>query len=566
MTQDRRFGPSIEGDRVRFRLWAPTCDDISIELESGETERLEAEADGWKQALLRAGPGTRYRYRTGNTAFPDPASRLQRGGVHGWSVVCAPSEPIRQWSGRPWHEAVLYELHAGLCGGFDGVAKLLPKLAETGITAVELMPIAAFPGARNWGYDGVLPFAPVESYGSPQSLRALIARAHALGIMMFLDVVYNHFGPDGNYLALCAKDFFRDDKRTPWGAAIDFRNPTVQQFFSENAQYWIHEFGFDGLRFDAVHAIADNSWLADLAAELRRDAGGRHIHLVLENDDNDVSFLDDGFDAQWNDDIHHVLHVLLTGEHAGYYADFAQSSASKLARALKEGFVFQGEPSGSHHGQPRGTASGHLAPTSFVAFLQNHDQIGNRAFGERLTVLADPKALKAAIALLLLSPQIPLIFMGEEIGSRAPFLYFTDHDEKLARIVREGRRREFGKLVDVEGDLPDPNAVSSFEASNPFIDAPDRSAWSSYYRQLLALRHERLIPHLAGAKAIDAKAVGEKAVVARWRLGSEKTLVLACNLGNQAVLATFPGAAPCWGAIPDHTLPPYTTVAWILDT
>jgi malto-oligosyltrehalose trehalohydrolase len=428
------------------------------------------------------------------------------------------------------------------------------------------MPIAAFPGARNWGYDGVLQFAPAESYGTPDALRALVAHAHELGIMMFLDVVYNHFGPDGNYLPLYAREFFREDVKTPWGAAIDFREAPVRQFFTENATYWIHEFGFDGLRFDAVHAIADNSWLIELATELQRGAPERQIHLVLENDDNEACFLRNGFDAQWNDDIHHVLHVLLTGERSGYYAHFAKAPADKLARALKEGFVFQGESSSSHGDRARGTPSGDLAPTAFVAFLQNHDQIGNRAFGERLTVLADPRALRAAVALLLLAPQIPMIFMGEEVGSRAPFLYFTDHDEKLAAMVREGRRREFGALVDVAGTLPDPNALSSFKASDPFDDAPNEAEWLSYYRDLLALRRTRITPYLAQAKAIDAQAVGAKAILARWRLDGGRTLVIASNLDENAVTVALPRAVPCWGTVPDGALPPYTTLAWVLDS
>jgi maltooligosyltrehalose trehalohydrolase len=385
-----------------------------------------------------------------------------------------------------------------------------------------------------------------------------------LNIMMFLDVVYNHFGPDGNYLPLYAKPFFRDDVTTPWGAAINFHEPLVRDFFTENAQYWIHEFGFDGLRFDAVHAIADNRWLLDLAAELRRDAPDRHIHLVVENEHNDALFLRRGFDAQWNDDIHHALHVLLTNESSGYYADFADHPAAKLARALREGFIFQGEA--GHGGHRRGTPSADLKPTSFVAFLQNHDQIGNRAFGERLTVLSDLHALKAAITLLLLSPQIPMIFMGEEVGSRSPFLYFTHHNEKLAAAVRAGRCREFGALADVAHKLPDPNLLSTFEASNPFADAPDGDAWRSAYRRLLALRREHVIPALSQAKAIDSKAVGDKAVVASWRLGPHKALVLACNLGDRAASADLPTSAPFWGDASGGALPPFTTLAWIVSS
>jgi maltooligosyltrehalose trehalohydrolase len=555
-----RFGPVREGDFVRFRLWAPSGGAITIELRDGASAVLEDREDGWKEVSVRCRPGTRYRFRTGDIVFPDPASRLQEGGPHGWSVVCEPVVDPSSWKGRPWSESVVYELHAGLFGGYEGVARALPELAEIGITAIEMMPIAAFPGRHNWGYDGVLPFAPAESYGPPNALRTLIACAHELEMTVLLDVVYNHFGPDGNYLPLYAKDFFRDDVATPWGAAIDFRRPLVRRFFTENALYWIHEFGFDGLRFDAVHAIAGNEWLCGLADELRASTP-REIHLVLENADNDAPLLCDGFDAQWNDDFHHAAHVLLTGERCGYYADFAEAPAPGLARALKEGFIYQGQPSAD--GKPRGSPSGELPPTAFVDFLQNHDQIGNRALGERLTVLADPDALKAAIALLLLSPQIPMIFMGEEVSSRAPFLYFTDHDEKLAAIVREGRCREFGALLEANCALPDPNALSSFENSNPFRDAPDGDAWRDLYRHLLALRRSHLVPHIGGTMALEARAVSEHAILARWKLGDGSILTIACNLGDARAEAALPSTSPMWGTAQGDVLPARTTLAWI---
>ena len=380
---------------------------------------------------------------------PDPASRAQAGDVHGASVVVDPSAyrwRNEQWRGRPWKETVFYELHAEVLGGFPGVANELTRLAELGITAVELMPIAEFPGARNWGYDGVLPFAPESSYGSPDALKSLIDAAHDNGLMIFLDVVYNHFGPDGNYLARYAPEMFRSDVNTPWGPAIDFRRKEVRRFFTDNALYWLIEYRFDGLRFDAVHAITEPDWLDEMAAEVREQIPDRNIHLVLENDDNTVRHLARGFDAQWNDDGHHVLHLLLTGEQQGYYRDYADRPAERLARCLKEGFVYQGEPSPHRGGKPRGTASANLPPTAFVLFLQNHDQVGNRAFGERLAALAEPLALNAAVALQLLCPQIPLLFMGEEIASTAPFVFFTDDNDELAEAVRKGRRREFASF------------------------------------------------------------------------------------------------------------------------
>lgn len=561
-----RFGPLIEPDGVRFRLWAPSGSEILVEVAGLAPVRLQETSEGWKEAKLPCAVGARYRFRIGDTCFPDPASRLQEGGVHGWSVVCACSHRSPTlWPGRPWNEAVIYEVHAGIAGGFGGLAKRCAQLADLGITAIELMPIAAFPGARNWGYDGVLPFAPANSYGSPADLLALVRHAHSLKFMVFLDVVYNHFGPDGNYLPRYAKQFFRDDASTPWGAGIDFRQKWVRRFFTENALYWIREFGIDGLRFDAVHAMRDDGWLAELAEEIRQDATDRKIHLILENDDNEAKYLRNGFDAQWNDDIHHVLHVLLTGESIGYYADFAKAPAEKLARALIQGFVFQGENSGSHGGRPHGTASADLGPTSFVAFLQNHDQTGNRALGDRLTTLTKRDALEAAVALLLLCPQIPLIFMGEEIGSRSPFLYFTDHNAELAAAVREGRAREFATLHTEAQSLriPDPNTQDTFAASSPCADAPDAEFWKRYYRTLLCIRSERIVPHIFGAHGIDAKVVGEKAVVARWRLSNGELLTIASNLGNQAAIARLPAGIPIWHTSAAEPLGPYSTFAWL---
>ena len=419
--------------------------------------------------------------------------------------------------------------------GFAGVAARLPDLAELGVTAVELMPVNDFPGTRNWGYDGVLPFAPDAAYGAPDDLKALVDAAHGLGLMIFLDVVYNHFGPDGNYMATYAPDFFRTDIATPWGAAIDFRRPEVRRFFIENALYWLMEYRFDGLRLDAVHAIAAPDWLDEMAAEVRATVEpGRHVHLVLEHDGNEAGHLRRGFDAQWNDDGHHVLHVLLTGEADGYYADYAARPAECLARCLGEGFVYQGEPSAYRKGACRGTPSGDLGPTAFVLFLQNHDQVGNRPFGDRLVDRVDPAALEAAIALQLLCPQIPLIFMGEEGASRTPFLYFTDHHGDLARAVREGRRREFAAFKGFhDGEsaqsIPDPNALATFESSRPVADDADRRA---LYRRLLALRAAALAPHLAGARSISAQAGGPASVTARWRLGNGAVLGLVSNLGR----------------------------------
>jgi maltooligosyltrehalose trehalohydrolase len=527
------FGATYLGDdRTRFRLWAPGQPSVAVEID-GRQLPMTRQPDGWFEAEAPCGPGARYLYRlsTGE-AVPDPASRAQAHDVHGPSLVVDP-ESYRwrhpEWTGRPWPETVLYELHVGTYGGFAGVAADLDRLAGLGITAVELMPVSDFPGTRNWGYDGVLPFAPDRAYGTPDELRALIDAAHERRLMVFLDVVYNHFGPDGNYLNAYAPQFFRQDIKTPWGAAIDFRQPPVRRYFIENALYWLTEYRFDGLRFDAVHAIADQQWLDEMAAEIRRTVTGRHVHLVLEHDGNQADHLRHGYDGQWNDDAHHVLHVLLTGESDGYYRDFARAPAQKLARCLAEGFAYQGEPSAFRNGERRGTPSADLPPTAFVLFLQNHDQIGNRPLGDRLTTLAHPDALKAAIALQLLAPNIPLLFMGEERMSRAPFQFFTDLHGDLATAVREGRRREFASFTRFSGqDIPDPNAIETFERSKVPPTGDD-----SFHRALLELRAREIVPRLAGTRTIEAAPIGDAAVVARWRLGDGAFLALAANFGEQ---------------------------------
>jgi malto-oligosyltrehalose trehalohydrolase len=579
------FGASLVApDRTRFRFWAPASKQVAVEVEGLPPMTMNQVEDGWFEAEVACGAGARYRYRLENgLAVPDPASRAQADDVHGPSLVIDPRAyrwRRPQWQGRPWTETVLYELHAGAFGGFAGVQAALPALAELGVTAVELMPINDFPGKRNWGYDGVLPYAPDRSYGMPDELKALVDAAHGLGLMMFLDVVYNHFGPDGNYLAAYAPGFFRDDIATPWGAAIDFRRPQVRRFFTENAFYWLHEYRFDGLRFDAVHAIADPGWLDEMAAEVRRSIEpGRHVHLVLEHDGNVADHLRRDFDAQWNDDAHHVLHVLLSGEADGYYGDYADDPSRRLARCLSEGFAYQGDPSAYRKGKPRGTPSADLSPTSFVLFLQNHDQVGNRPFGDRLAAGVDPQALEAAVALQLLCPQIPLIFMGEEAASVAPFLFFTDHHGGLADAVRDGRRREFAAFKgfaagEDASKIPDPNDPSTFESSRPAPEPEVGGARRSLYRELLALRARAIVPNLVGSASLGATSVGPAAVVARWRLAGGATLTIAVNLGRDACAIERPqelagellfesarGAALCARG---GCLERATTIAWVV--
>ena len=560
-----------------FRLWAPGQNDVSLVIEGRAPLPMVRDGSGWFEVEAECGSGTRYRYRLEDgRSIPDPASRAQAGDVHDWSVVVDPFTykwRHRDWRGRPWEEAVLYELHVGLFGGFQGVARELPRLADLGVTAVELMPIAEFPGSRNWGYDGVMLFAPERSYGTPDDLKHLVDTAHEHGLMIFLDVVYNHFGPDGNYWPVCAPEMFRQDVTTPWGPAIDFRKPQVRRFFTENALYWLIEYCFDGLRFDAVHAIKDPDWLDEMAEEVRLSVEpNRNVHLVLENDENVASHLARDFDAQWNDDGHHVLHILLTGESDGYYGDYTDSPAEKLARCLAEGFIYQGERSFHRKGEPRGTPSAGLPPTAFVLFLQNHDQIGNRAFGERLTVLTEPAALEAAIALQLLCPQIPLLFMGEEHASREPFLFFTDHTAELAEAVRIGREREFSSFSQFKdsrklASLPDPNAFETFSRSRPAVAPAYVVSRERLYRQLIALRHAEIIPRLNGARSVGAKPIGPAAVLARWQMGDGAILVIACNLGSKSASVPIQNGRLLFAtsaALEESGLmEPWTTIAWL---
>jgi maltooligosyltrehalose trehalohydrolase len=539
--------------RTRFQLWAPDAARVGVEIEGGAAQPMRAEAGGWHRLEVECGPGTRYRFRvSADLAVPDPASRAQERDVHGPSVVVDPCAYVWRntaWRGRPWPEAVIYELHPGALGGFRGVAEHLPRLKELGITAVELMPIADFFGAHNWGYDGVLPFAPDAAYGTPEDLKALVDRAHDLGLMMFLDVVYNHFGPEGNYLHSYASTFFRADMHTPWGAAIDFKNPIVRRFFIENALYWLEEYQFDGLRLDAVHAIPDRDWLLELAETVKESITDRHVHLMLENDNNDAGLLENGFTAQWNDDAHHAAHVLITGETGGYYSDYADNPAASLARCLEQGFAFQGQPSAYRDGARRGSPSGHLSPLHFVSFLQNHDQVGNRALGDRLAAIADPDVLRVGTALLLLAPQIPLLFMGEELGLRDPFLYFTNYEGDLAEAVKTGRRKEFGKFPEFATEeaqrrIPDPNKTETFARSRPAFDAQDdwTRGWLDFHRRLLALRRDVLVPRLAGARTDGARALTARALQARWILGDGSALTLAANFGPEPVeLVPVPG-------------------------
>lgn len=571
---DMPFGIKLLDDgRTRFGLWAPAAQSVELCLANEDIELsfvLEAKADGWFELSTDAAQaGSRYRYRIdGGICVPDPASRYQADDVHGYSVVVDPETwpwSDHGWSGRPWEQAVIYELHVGTFtpqGTFKAVADKLDYLLSVGVTAIELMPITEFPGRRNWGYDGVLLFAPESSYGTPDDLKYLIQTAHNKGIMVFLDVVYNHFGPEGNYLHHYAPAFFTDQHHTPWGAAINFdaqHSHWVRQYFIHNALYWLQEFHVDGLRLDAVHCIFDATSpdiLEELADTVKNQIGRfRHAHLILENDHNAARYLrrdDSGkptrYAAQWNDDIHHALHVLLTGETQGYYIDYADQPLQHLGRCLSEGFAYQGENSIYRHGQKRGAVSTHLPPTAFVSFLQNHDQIGNRAFGERITTLVSEQAILAATALLLLAPFPPLLFMGQEWGSKQPFIFFCDFEPELAKRVTEGRRQEFGyfpEFADAESRqrIPDPAARLTFQQSLldwETIDTTQGRQWLDFHQALLGLRKREISPCLPGTRGRNAhfRPIGERALAVDWRLGDGSDLYLLANLGPTPIPIT----------------------------
>jgi malto-oligosyltrehalose trehalohydrolase len=538
---------------VGFRLWAPAAQRVDVVI-GGNFHSMQEQGQGWFEALVpSARAGTLYRYRIdGRQLVPDPASRFQPQDVDGPSEVIDPASFRWKgtWNGRPWREAVIYELHVGTFtpqGTYAGVAQKLDRLKETGITAIELMPLSDFAGRRNWGYDGVLPFAPDSAYGRPEDLKALVQAAHDAGLMIFLDVVYNHFGPQGNYLGLYAPQFFTDRHQTPWGAAINYAQPEVRRYFIDNALYWLGEYRFDGLRFDAVHAIFDDSpvhFLDELSQRVRARHGNAR-HLVLENDANQSRFIGPGrYDAQWNDDSHHGYHVLATGETDGYYVAYADAPAKHLARCLAEGFAYQGEVSPFSR-ERRGEPSAHLPPSCFVDFLQNHDQIGNRAFGERLTQLASKKVLFSLAAIQLLAPSPPLIYMGEEWGCRQPFLFFCDFAGELGEAVRKGRREEFKRFAafkdpKVREKIPDPLAESTFRASTLDWTKADES-WRAHYRELLALRQKEIVPLDCGPGRY--RMLGERAFEVTWG-----RLTLVANCGEPAVSLPAPAGRTIWSS------------------
>jgi malto-oligosyltrehalose trehalohydrolase len=578
------WGANLIEPGVRFRLWAPGVEAVGLVLEPGggaEERAMQAAGDGWWQLdVPDVGAGCRYRYRVReDLVVPDPASRFQPEDCLGASVVVDPGAydwQVPRWAGRPWHEAVVYELHVGTFtsgGTYRAAIDKLDVLVELGVTAIELMPLADFPGERNWGYDGVQPFAPDGSYGTPDELKELVDAAHARGLMVLLDVVYNHFGPEGNFLGQYAAAFFTDRHQTPWGDAINFdtgpERTWVRRFFIDNALYWLEEYRFDGLRLDAVHAIRDDSdehVLAELARRVREGPGAeREVHLVLENDGNEARWLEGGspggYRAQWNDDFHHVLHVALTGEADSYYGDYADQPVSRVARTLAEGFDYQGGHS-VHRGEARGEPSAHLPPTAFLTFLQNHDQIGNRALGERLHELTTAAALRAASEILLLAPMPPLLFMGQEWCASSRFPFFCDYSGDLADAVVQGRLREFAQFDafrDPESRRRIPNPVRP----ETFLEAKLRwgerlqgqhEGWWRLFRDLLALRRRHVVPLLGAPpeRGAEFQMLTERAFRVTWHLARGARYTLLANLCDQAAGEVAPPPGTLLYATPEE--------------
>ncbi len=583
---EMNFGARVlPGGGVEFRLWAPAAEMAELCLlrdTDGEFIEMRDAGGGWRSEVVPdAGHGTLYCYRiNGDLLVPDPASRFQPRDTSGPSEVIDPEAfdwTDVQWCARPWEEAVFYELHVGAAtrrGTFDSLKGRLDYIADLGATAVQLMPVNGFPGSRNWGYDGVFPFAPESAYGRPEDLKSLVCEAHARGLMVFLDVVYNHFGPKDNYLGFYAPQFFTSRHVTPWGDAVNFDgegSKAVREFFINNALYWLIEYNFDGLRFDATDWIIDNTrpdFLTEMASVIRARLGyGKY--LVIENDDNPVEYIrrNGGFkgrvggkpalyDAMWNEDLHHCLHVLATGETGGYYGDYKKEPAYFLARSLTEGYAYQGEWS-AYRRENRGGPTMGLYSTSFVAFIQNHDQVGNRPMGDRIQKIARPEAVRAIPEIFLLSPAPPLIFMGQEYESESPFPFFCDISSELAPQVRAGRldyfseRPMFAEHYALEL-MPDPFAEETYRSAKldfERLSEPAHAWWHGLYRRLLEIRKKEIIPRIKGVRIGDGTGFsmcGERAFRTWWRLDDGNILTLAANIGERDAECELPAYPPLY--------------------
>ena len=584
----------IDANRCEFRVWAPKRERVELHITAPRERRvpLQKRADGYHEAIVDDCPeGTRYLFvLDGENERPDPASRLQPEGVHGPSEVVGSAFQWNDagWTGIALDDYVIYELHVGTFtaeGTFDAVIPQLDGLKELGITAVELLPVAQFPGDRNWGYDGVYVGAAQLSYGGPRGLKRLVDACHARGLAIVLDVVYNHLGPEGNYLSEYGP-YFTDRYKTPWGLALNFDGPEsdhVRWFFVHNALQWIEEFHFDALRVDAVHAIVDHSaepFLQDLnrAVHARGAQLGRRVYSIAESDLNDPRVIMGhehyglDFDSQWADDYHHSLHTLLTGEQNGYYESFP-IRVSNLARVLSTGYLYTGQHS-PYRGRKYGAAPRTKNGAQFVVSAQNHDQVGNRMLGERLAAIVSVDQLRLSAAAVVLSPFIPMLFMGEEYGERAPFQYFTSHsDRELIEAVRKGRAEEFEEFA-WEGEPPDPHDTETFTRSKlnwSLLTRDEHASLRRLYKLLLALRRDVPALRRLDLASLETVADDDKQVllVRRWT-ESDQALV-AFNFSDKAQSLEMPFARAEWASMIDTgakieaarvTLPPHSFALW----
>ena len=571
-TSERVGAVALDGGRCRFRVWAPLHDRVEVHIVHPSDRRVPLVRDekGYHSATVDdAGPGTRYFYAFEARERPDPASRLQPEGVHGPSEVVAETFEWHDggWEGVALEDYVVYELHVGTFtaeGTFEAIIPKLDELKDLGITAIELLPVGQFPGTRNWGYDGVFVSAAQFSYGGPVGLKRLADGCHARGLAILLDVVYNHLGPEGNYLGEFAP-YFTDRYKTPWGLALNFDGPYsdhVRWLFIQNALQWIDEFHIDGLRIDAVHAIVDHSaepFLQDLTTAVRTRARelGRRVYTIAESDLNDPRVITPreqfglGFDSQWNDDFHHSLHVLLTGENDGYYQGFGK--ASDLGRVFTGGYLWTGQHN-AYRNRKYGLAPNTKDGAKFVVCAQNHDQVGNRMLGDRLSSLVGPELLRVTAAAVVLSPFLPMLFMGEEYGEKNPFQYFTSHsDQDLIEAVRKGRAEEFDDFA-WEGEPPDPHDENTFLRSKLNWDALQRDEHQSLrrlYRELFAIRRDTPALRKLDLSCVETHADDERRVllVRRWADGDQ--VLLAFSFADKAQTIDIPFAAAEWTAMLD---------------
>lgn len=582
-----RFGPLVLEHGTRFRLWAPSAPTAQLSIDGREPIPMEPSGEGFLDCMVEGvGPGTRYRFRVGGLEFPDLASRQQDGHTNGWSVVRRPI-PRAERSGplRPWHETVICEVHVGTVtpeGTFNALRRRLEHFRDAGYTCLEIMPINEFPGARNWGYDGTLIFAPETAYGTPEELRALVDRAHELGLCMVLDVVYNHFGETDNFVVDYAPEWFNPEVETPWGPGVNFEQPMVRQFYYENAIMWLTEYDFDGLRFDAIHEIKTgrrDQFLGDLSKAAR--GAKHHAKLTVENVDNAASWLDRteetneplNFVAQWNDDIHHVLNHLVTGEPKYGYDDPGKDPIADLEKALADGFVHDGEVDGPTDGHTRGEPASRLPADAFITYVQNHDQVGNRGDSKRLPDRIGANKLDFLHFVALLAPQIPLFFMGEEGQLRTPFPFFTDLPDAAAKAKQDDRYKQMEEMFNEtvpEAGLPDPNDLATFEQAKlgwSDFEAPEHRAALGRFRQLTAWRREKLWP-LSASPHLDTKSYRYgNCLLVSW-VFENGTLTMALNPSDQAGVlnCSLDGVPACTGEYSQDgrvlRLGPWSAVAW----